>query len=507
MRSQNYSAQRFRAGLAAFVVGRVTQAFTTFLLLLLAVRWLPLPDYGAYMLVWALCDFAVPITSLGLLHALQQFLPRLAVQAGRQRVRQFVRAMELARLLLTALVIGVSLAAWSVLAPAVGLRVLVGWQNGLLVAALVVVVLGARYVAEILECLLEQRDAQIVRALQPVARLAGLVLLWLLDRLTLANLLWLDLLVTALLFAWGQWLLARRLRALPPEGDMPVPWAEVRTFVGHLSLSQCLSALGDAAAIRLVAGRVLGLEATGVFAFLQQLTVTAHRYLPSILLANVVRPMLVVRHASGDLETVGCGVALLWKLNLVLMCAAVAAVGAGGDGLLALLSGGAVQSGGLPMTLLLLGLLGTAMSMIAAMALQIHGRADLVGLISVVAPLTLLFAWAGGRAYGLLGLAIGVAVSMWLRAVAVMVVAQQRERKAPLDWAGALQLLGLTVIVAMVGHLAGRIAGPVAATVLAAALFAGLLRWMRPLRADESALIARALGPRARWISGWSRAE
>lgn len=505
MASPSYTGRKFRAGLAAFLLGRAAQALATFALMLLAVRWLPLGEYGAYMLVWGLCELAVPLTSLGLLQALQQFLPRLAAHANRREVRRFVRTMAAARLALTLGVIGLMLLFWPRIAGWFGLTLVADLSSGLLVAALIVAVLGARYVAEVLECLLEQRDAQLVRALQPVARLVGLAGLWFSGNLNLTRLLWVDLLVSLAALAWGQWMLARRLRALSPDGELVLPWREVRSFVGHMSLSQGLVAAGDAGAVRLIAGRVLGLEAAGIFAFLQQLTVTANRYLPSILLANVVRPMLVVRHAAGDLATVGVGVAVLWKMNLALMCGALAVVIVGGDGLLVLLSGGAAQAAGLPMALLLVGLLGSAMSQIVAMALQIHGLASRVTLVSLAAPTTLLCAWYGGLHGGLLGLAWGVAVSMWLRAAVVMATAQTGPQRAPLDWSGALRLILATVGVVALGAWLGRYVGTLWAAALAAGLYVALLLWLKPLNATEGELIGRGLGHRGHWIRAWSR--
>jgi hypothetical protein len=290
-------------------------------------------DYGTYMLLWGLCELAVPLTSLGMLQAVQQFLPRLASQGTVGDTRRFVRVMESARWALMLLAgagiawVWPALAIWLQAAPST-------LELGTLVGSLLVFSLGSRFVAELLESLLEQRDAQWVRALQPLTRALGLLALWQFGQVSLIALLWVDVVVCAATLVLGQWMLSRRLRALRPNGLHQLDWSEVRGFVGHMSLSQLLTAAGDPGAVRLVLARTLGVEAAGVFAFVQQLVMMINRYLPSLLLANVVRPMLVARHQEGDLSTVGTGIALLWKLNLTLLLGALGVVAVGGDDLL-----------------------------------------------------------------------------------------------------------------------------------------------------------------------------
>lgn len=501
---RHYSVGRFRAGLRAFVLGRVAQGLATLLLLLAAVRWLTPADYGTYMLIWGLCEVAVPLTSLGLLPAVQQFLPRLVAESDSASVRRFVRVMEMARYVVMAMAGGVLALGWPWLAEWVGLPAgppIPGW----LLAVLMFAVLGARFAAELLESLLEQRDAQLVRALQPIGRLVGLSALWALNWPGLVPLILADVTVSIAALVLGQVLLTRRIRVLSALGSGLIDWSEVRAFVAHLSISQVLTAAGDAGAVRLAVTRALGVEAAGLFAFLQQLLATLNRYLPSLLVANIVRPMLVARHAEGDHSSVGTGIALLVKLNLIVVLGALGVVCAGGDELVHFASGREAAGSGLALGLLVLGLMSLATSQVAMLALQIHRRPASVSLASLLAPTSLLMGWLGALSGGLTGAAVGVATSMWLRGLVSVLMLQRSPDRAPLDWVGIRRLLLWAAFLGICSAATRPWLGGVLAAGLFMMTFAIVLAWRSPLSGAELDLAVRGLGRRAAWLHRWSR--
>lgn len=479
----------------AFVAGRAIAGASTLLLLLAVVRWLDPREYGAYMVIWGLCELAVPLTSLGLLPAVQQFLPRLVTRSDDRTLRRFVLVMEAARFGLifsTALVVAL---AWSPLARWLGLPE--DPLTGLAVAALMTAVLGARFAAELLESLLEQRDAQSVRALQPIGRLLGLAGLWGLGWGGLDALLWMEVMVCLLTLVVGQFLLVRRLHCISSEGNESLDWREVRHFVAHLSASQLLTATGDAGAARLVVARLLGPEAAGVFGFLQQLLMTANRYLPSLLLGNVVRPMLVSREAEGNIPLVGVGVAMLVKLNTLAALLALAVVVSGGDDLLSLAMGRGVEDAGAMLALLMLGLLAQAVSQVAMLALQVYRLPSVVSRASLVSPVTTVLCALGAATAGLAGATAGIAVGMWLRGL-VWLHALRKGPVTPIDWRGLSRCAAAAAAVVLACLVARPWVGGVTGATLCAACLLGLAYWRFPLTAGELGLLSRGLGARAR---------
>ena len=476
------------------MIGRTSLALASVALLFLAVRWLGPTDYGAYMLIWGLCELAVPITSLGVLPAVQQFLPRLVSHSDQGTVRRFVRVMEVARLTLILAGAAVVVLVWAPLAGWLGLPP-AAMPPGWMVALLMVGVLGSRFAAELLESLLEQRDAQWVRALQPMARLLALAGLWMQDMRGLQPLLWADVAVALATLVLGQTLLARRLNRLQAVGSQPVDWAEVRRFVGHLSLAQVLVATGDAGAVRMGVSRVMGPEAAGVFAFLQQLLMTANRYLPSTMLANVVRPMLVARESEGDLRTVGVGLALLVKVNVFVALVSVGVVWAGGDGLMTLAIGREAPGSALVLGLLLLGLLAQALSQVMMLALQVHRRPRSVSAASLMSPSTTVLAWLGSLLGGLAGAAAGTAVGMWLRGL-VWLNAVRGVPSTPIDWPGLTRAVVFTLVAVGAGLAVRPWIGGIASGALCGVLLLGALIAFKPLTSEERELTMRALGRR-----------
>lgn len=479
----------------AFVAGRAVAAVSTLLLLLAVVRWLDPGEYGAYMVIWGLCELAVPLTSLGLVPAVQQFLPRLVTRSDEQTLRRFVLVMEAVRFALILLFASVVALAWDPLAQWLGLPD--GSMTGLAVAALMTTVLGARFAAELLESLLEQRDAQSVRALQPIGRLLGLAALWSLGWTGIGPLLWMEVMVCLMTLVVGQALLVRRLRGITTAGNEPLDWREVRHFIAHLSASQFFTATGDAGAARLVVARLLGPEAAGVFGFLQQLLMTANRYLPSLLLANVVRPMLVSREAEGNVPLVGVGVAMLVKLNILAAMLALAVVVSGGDDLLSLAMGRGVEDAGNMLALLMLGLLAQAVSQVAMLALQVYRLPSVVSRASLVSPVTTVLCALGAAVAGLAGATAGMAGGMWLRGL-VWLHALRKAPATPVDWRGLVRCGAATAAVVMT-CLAARpwVGGVVGAAVCAVGLL-GLAYWRLPLTEGELGLLNRGLGARAR---------
>jgi O-antigen/teichoic acid export membrane protein len=489
--------------LRSFVVGRAAQAAAALLLTFLTVRLLEPVDYGAYMLVWAAVELMFPLTSLGIVPTSHHFLPRLARGGQPRQLRCFILGMGLARYALLSLMCALVLTHWDVAGDWVGLSAASACADWVF-CLLIVAVVGGRLAAQMLEALLEQRHAQLANTLQMVLRLVGLLVLWTGAWLTLERLLWVDLGVS--LFTWllAQFRLMTAVRQLRPDGSDPVNWAEVRRSLGYMSGSQLLGAAGSAGAVRLVVGRVLGAEMAGAFGFLQQLVMIANRYLPSLLLANVVRPMLIARYHEGRVADVRVGFGLLSKVNLLLGLGLFAIVVVGGDELVALASGDRVLGAGWSMALMTVALLFMGQNQVMSMAMEVYGLLGSVFAVSLLGPLVIPFAMTGGHLGGVVGVAAGVAAAMSVRSIASTVLLQRRAEGVRRDWRGTFGAIVALLAATALAWMIGRWVGPLAAAACLPFLALPLLWLARPLHPLEAALLVRGAGRWGRWFGPWT---
>ncbi|MEH6528664.1 MAG: hypothetical protein V7718_01845 [Porticoccus sp.] len=445
-----YTGRRFRAALRAFLFGRAVQGIAHFVLTLWVVRLLASGDYGVYMTLWGMAEMLVPLSSLGLLEAARRFLPELAARGSAVGVRLFVKWTMIARLsILLVWAFGLALA-WGAITDWLGFSAAQAshtWQ-ALILAVLVV---AFRYSCEMLESLLEQRWSQAVRALHPVGRLVGLAGLFLTNQVTLAWILWVEVIVSLVCLLLIEWALIRKLRALPNTDKYRVPVRKVVNFSWHLAGTNLLQSIGSGGAQRLLVARLLGLEAAGLFSFLQQLLLIVSRYMPAQLLANVIRPMLISRLATGEHGVVSQGMALMWKSNLAIVSASVAVLVVAGDTIVALLSSWRFNDAGMPALLLFIGLGATSQGQLVNMAMQLHDKTHELRKHSLLFLLLPMAAWVGSS-YGLLGLIIGIVMVKWFRYVIGMCWMRHQGVTPQFDKPAVIRILAVSFLAAALGY-------------------------------------------------------
>ena len=251
IRPAYYTGKRFRAAIGAFLFGRVAQGVANFVLTLWVVRLLASGDYGVYMTLWGMTEMLVPLSSLGLMEAARRFLPELAARGSAVGVRLFIRWTKIARLsILLVWAVGLALA-WGTITDWLGFSAAQAshtWQ-ALILAVLVV---AFRYSCEMLESLLEQRWSQVVRALHPIGRLVGLAGLLLANQVTLAWILWVEVIVSLACLLLVEWGLIRKLRALPNTDEYRVSVRAVANFSWHLAGANLLQSISCGGAQRLL---------------------------------------------------------------------------------------------------------------------------------------------------------------------------------------------------------------------------------------------------------------
>lgn len=503
--SDLYSGKRFRRAIQHFLLGRTVQAIAFFTLTLWLVRLLEPTDYGAYMVLWGMVEMMVPLSSLGILEAVRRYLPELAARGAPGVLLLFVRWMTLIRLAIMITWATLITIFWSDIAVWMGFSA--PQQDATLLAVgLIITVIGFRYASEMLECLLEQRWAQLTRSLMPLGRLAGVALLVGIGGLTLERLLWVDLAVSLCCFLLAEFFLMRKLRGLSGTGDYRVSVRETATFAWHMTGVNLLRAIASAGALRILVARTLGLEAAGMFAFLQQLLMIVGRYLPANLLLNIIRPMLISRYAAGDISMVNQGVALLWKVNLLIIVASIAAVSVAGDPLIVLVSGGRFTDAGMIMLVMLLGLGATSQGQLVGMTMQIFPYTSQLRYFSILFVLIPLVAIVGSG-WELIGVVSGVSLSAWLINNLTLFWLSHQVGRIDLDWSGTLRGLGLAVLLSAVGWVIEREFGSWWALSLVLLAYGSGLMLVKPLNQLDMTLLNRGLHHRARFFAFFARKD
>lgn len=490
-----YSGKRFRQAIQHFLLGRTAQAIASLILTLWLVRLLIPTDYGIYMVLWGMIEMMVPLSSLGMLEAVRRYLPELAARGAPGDLIWFVRWMTLIRLIIMVAWAVLIATFWSDIAAWLGFSV--PQQHATFLAVgLIITVIGFRYAAEMLECLLEQRWSQLIHAFMPLGRLVGMAVLVIVENLTLEYLLWIDLVVSLSCFLMAEFFLMRKLRTLSDVGDFKVSLYEIFSFAWHMAGVNLLRAIASFGALRILVAHTLGLEAAGMFAFLQQLLMMIGRYLPAKLLANVIRPMLISRYVAGDIDVVKQGMALLWKSNLLIIAACMAMIIVAGDSLIMVASSGRFVDAGMLMLIMLLGLGATSQGQLVIMIMQIFPytrQLKYFSLLSVMSP----FAVIIGSNWGLIGVASGIVLSVWLLNSLTLLWLNRQAGRMKLDWLGILRGLGITILLAIIGCMIEHELGTWWGLAIVLLGYVPGLMLVKPLNQFDKALLNRGLRRRA----------
>lgn len=499
--NQPFSGDRFRRALRHFLLGRAAQALFGLGFTLATVRLLPIGDYGSYMVLWALIEFARPLTSLGLLPMLQQFLPEMAMHATAIQLRRLVVVSTAVRMGLLAVWACILLVAWQQITALLGLDATVQDPHLRYWVCLVAIgVLGSEVAYEMLEALLAQRAAQSIRGLFPALRLLGLFGLASAGHAGLVGLLLVDVGVGLFCLLLAELALVQQLRGLQPDGSRHFAWRDLLQFAWQMSVTQFFNAMGSTGVARLVVSSVLGPTAAGQFGFLQQLTDQLKRFIPSLLFANLVRPMLVARKVQGDNLGVAAAVGLLWKANALVVWPLLALLAIAGNEIVELLGARALAGMGLVALCLAAATASTVQNQLAGMLLQIYRLAHVLRNVSISSLLLPVAVGGLASVWGLTGAALGVAGVAWLRGAIAMAVLRRRSIRMTAGGRGLAILGAVTLATGALGWSlkASMGAAPAGALFIAVALALTLL--LKPLSPAEFELLQKLSKRRTQFL-------
>jgi O-antigen/teichoic acid export membrane protein len=496
MSQKVYSVQRFRRALWQFVGGRISQLAARAVLVLALVRILSVRDYGAYMLIVGTAELLLQVGSFGILPLAQRYLPQMLTTTPIHTLYRFVTFLVVAQLVVLSLIAWVLGAYWQTLSPMFGLSPQQAAASSL-AAWLFLVVPAFRFSAELLEAMLAQ--GQIARAVMVFVRAAAIVVLVMVrPKISLTDVLVVDLVSTSacVVLSWSS--IAATMRALhTPTATGTMPVREMFRFTWHMALVGPMSGTTNPGAVRLALASGLGVAESGAYAFLQSLERLVSRYLPSTLIRNLIRPILISRIiGKGGTDLLKAVTGLLLKSNMLAVVGGLVVIAACGDQLVYIMSGHKFRGAGLTLLLLYVNMIATSQRGVQEMVMQITGHTRALWITTAISPIALLLVWMFSK-YGLnVAVLIVIAGSMTANGLASMVLHIKTDWFR-VDWRGMAAILLPGAAAAAIGMALATVIRPLYAGAIALLIFVALLRVSRPFRVTEISTIERAIGKRA----------
>lgn len=334
MTDGHYSRARVRGALGHFVLGKLASGGLGITFLILALRWLPQRDYGAYAALIALQVSTLSLSSLGIEPAAERFVPELRVQGGASRLASFVTGAMVLRLL--TLAVG-CLLFWGLADAIAGWSGVDAIRENAGTFVLWVFAFGCmQSMSAVLESLLLQRASQLAATLSSAVRLGALVMLAMTNGLVVSEVLVCELLgavtgSTVALFGIVRYFRGEPGLALTTHvglGDMKARLVRFATF--NYSAQFVMQGYGHEI-WRVLAAKLLGLADAARYGFVVSMMETIQKYLPATLLIRMIRPVFVSRYAANrDFGQLNVFASLVLKLNLLVLAPMIGiAVGVG----------------------------------------------------------------------------------------------------------------------------------------------------------------------------------
>lgn len=439
-----FSGDQFRFSLKYFLIGRAAQGFLSVLITILTVRVMVSTEYGMYMVLIGLIDVIRPVSSLGILPTMQQYLPEMAMKASREQFHNFLRISSYFRWVLLGGICLLLFILWRAVSNYLNLP-----ENTerlpIYVVFMVFFVLSAEYTESTLEALLAQKYAQLARVLHTFARFVLIALMSLASLISISNIILMEAIVAIFVLTYAEHSLRRTLSDIKPDGTKVFTIKELLTFATHMSVSQLAWGFTSAGTLRLIVSKMLGVEVAGNFGFLQTLLAQVNKLMPSLLLVNLIRPTLISMRAKGEFEKVAEAIGLIFKTNVLIIWPLIPISMFYGDFLLAIISNNRLSSLGDALTLMLIGLSATTQQQVASIVMQVYkfSRQQLViGIFYLITPILIYI----GSQYTFKHVCFAYMVSMILIYIFTLISLRGTGVKVRMDYLGSLLYLIVLII-------------------------------------------------------------
>lgn len=319
----HYSSALLRIALRHFLLGKFASASLSIATLLILLRSLSIEDYGTYVTLIAIQGVAILLSSLGLDSAIDRYMPELRLTHGERQLRTAVMVALLLRLLVLAAVLGVSWGLSHWLAPFFG----DGDWGELLPLLMMIILLGGlfNFSTNILDTLLLQKSSQLSGLAYTFIRLAVVLAAMSYTALDVEKVLYAEVISTAFALFMALAALSGYFLKTPAQTettalfDRAMRWRILR-FSGLNYGARLLGQTQGPHGLRLIVSYLLGVGAAAKFGFVMSLADILERYLPTTLLARLIRPIFVTRYTTRrDFLQINAFASLLVKINLVIL--------------------------------------------------------------------------------------------------------------------------------------------------------------------------------------------
>lgn len=299
--SRHYGSAAIRRSFMHFVLGKGVAAVATLAVLFVLVRRLEVTEFAAYTSLHALALIIGLVSSLGIPQLLHRFLPELRTADNSVAMYRLLLAGIAARAVAYAALCGLLLPLLEQLA---GLFKLEDWLPMLpWYFAVGFCRVNATFVAQALESLLWQRDAQYSLAATGITKLAGTLYCLSVDALTLENFIWVELLselaaiVMLAAFVAVRWARDEQ-RAEGSAAILRDDRPRYLRFAFWCYLQNLTSIFYGSAPNRLFVAYFMSPQFIAVFGVIDRLIDFARRYEPLRMFVGLIRPVLLSRFSQ-----------------------------------------------------------------------------------------------------------------------------------------------------------------------------------------------------------------
>lgn len=306
-----------------FLVGRAGAGAATLAVLLLSIRYLSTPEFAAYASLHALVLVLGLITSFGINPLLLRMLPELRATNNNRAVYRLLSLGTLARALCYGLGAAFCLASLPFIADWLKLT---SFQELLPIYLLVGLLrVNGTFLANALESLLWQREAQYSLALGALLKLALVGYSIWQQQFDLARFVYIELCADSVMVlllltsGWRRWQQDTE-RTLGDPNILTQQFRRYGKFSAWSYAQNLTSIMAGSAPNRLFVATFFASEATALYGVLDRLTDYVRRYEPTRLLLGIIRPAFNARYREdSQFDGLAGQASLLIRLNLTLL--------------------------------------------------------------------------------------------------------------------------------------------------------------------------------------------
>jgi hypothetical protein len=290
----------FRLAFKALLLIRPLSAITGIGAVLLLSQGLPASVYADFFLLWAVYEIAILASNFGTFHATYRYV-YLIKQPGKNIIGGIARKLVPLRAAL--LLIGAAVVAAVIAKSGLPLKSIAGSDlaSTAILASLVMLCEGsARFLENLGDTLLVQRDVQISTFIRSIGRAIGYAFVVTSANPTLLGVIWADLIAALLGLAFiGYRIFSAHIMPRPgPSADGQTA-IQILKFVIPSFLAQLIGLGYSPDAIKLILGEKSSDLSVATFGLGFSLVSMAFRYLPSTILSGIFRPAFVLADRSG----------------------------------------------------------------------------------------------------------------------------------------------------------------------------------------------------------------